>query len=60
MCRERAKSEAFRSLTRKEVVMKKIKKNYFSIVYDKLDRANKEKTKKRGKYERYSSNKQEV
>ena len=56
MCRERAKSEAFRSLTRRDVGMKKIKKNYFSIVYDKLDRANKEKTKKRGKYERYSSN----
>lgn len=36
--------------------MKKIKKNYFSIVYDKLDRTNKKKTKKRGKYERYSSN----
>lgn len=36
--------------------MKKIKKNYFSIVYKKLDRANKEKTKKRGKYERYNSN----
>ena len=36
--------------------MKKIKKDYFSIVYDKLYRTNKEKTKKRGKYERYSSN----
>ena len=36
--------------------MKKIKKSYFSIVYDKLDRTNKEKTKKSGKYERYSSN----
>lgn len=36
--------------------MKKIKNSYFTIVYDKLDRANKEKTKKRGKYERYISN----
>ena len=31
--------------------MKKIKNNYFNIVYDKLNRTNKEKTKKRGKYE---------
>ena len=39
--------------------MKKIKKNYFTIVYDKLSRDNikkTKKTKKRGKYERYSSN----
>lgn len=36
--------------------MKKIKNSYFIIVYDKLDRTNKDKTKKRGKYERYSSN----
>ena len=36
--------------------MKKVKKSYFNIVYDKLDRANKRKTTKRGKYERYSSN----
>lgn len=36
--------------------MKKIKKNYFSIVYEKLNRTNKEKAKKRCKYERYSSN----
>ena len=36
--------------------MKKIKKSYFTIVYDKLDRTNKEKANKRGKYERYSSN----
>ena len=36
--------------------MKKIKKSYFSIVYDKIERANKEKKKKRGNYERYSSN----
>lgn len=33
--------------------MKKIKKNYFTIVYYKLSIDNK---KKRGKYERYSSN----
>lgn len=36
--------------------MKKIKKNYFTIVYDKLSRDNKKKEKGMSKYERYSSN----
>ena len=36
--------------------MKKIKKNYFTIVYDKLSRYNKKKANGRCKYERYSSN----
>ena len=54
MCRE---SEKLRfSLSRKEVAMKKIKKSYFTIVYDKLYRENKKKANGRGKYERYSSN----
>ena len=60
MCRERAKSFAFRSLARKEVVMKKIKKSYFTIVYDKLSKDNKKRGNGIGKYERYSSNKQKV
>ena len=37
--------------------MKKIKNNYFTIVYDKLSIDNKKKANGRGKYERYSSNK---
>ena len=37
--------------------MKKIKKSYFTIDYDKLSMDNKKKANERGKYERYSSNK---
>ena len=36
--------------------MKKIKKSYFTIVYDKLYSDNKKKANGRCKYERYSSN----
>ena len=36
--------------------MKKVKKRYFTIVYDKLSRDNKKKANGVGKYERYSSN----
>ena len=36
--------------------MKKIKKNYLTIVYDKLYRDNKKKANGSGKYERDSSN----
>ena len=36
--------------------MKKIKKSYFTIFYDKLSRDNKKKANRMDKYERYSSN----
>ena len=56
MCRESEKLRFSFSLSRKEVAMKKIKKSYFTIVYDKLYKDNKKKEKGVSKYERYSSN----
>ena len=45
MCRESEKLRFSLSLSIKEVTMKKIKKSYFTIVYDKLARDTKKKTK---------------